>query len=252
MTMTKIKTKLFCLPYAGGSAAVLYGKWSRMEFDDLEVIPLELSGHGKRVEEPLYTEMHSMIEDLAAKMVEIISSAGSDSSDDSPADSGPTHTLPYAIFGHSMGALLSYELAHHLQAQGHPLPRHLFCSGGMPPHVQLDSTIHLLPERKFKKVAKSLLPPSFFFSSELQDLYLPMLKADVQLMETYQHERTEPMLDCDITVLYGTDDKGVAPEIRNWKQYTTQRYQDHAFPGGHFFVHDYPEEILQVIREALR
>src|SRR5689334_10414639 len=108
--------KLFCLPYAGGSALV-YKDWKQFFPASIELVPIEYSGHGKRSNQPLYKDVNAAIDDIYG----IISKSIIDG-------------LPYAIYGHSMGAMLAYEVAQRLRDNKMPLPVHIIFSGRGVPH----------------------------------------------------------------------------------------------------------------------
>jgi medium-chain acyl-[acyl-carrier-protein] hydrolase len=231
-----VKTKLFCLPYAGGTSSMLYGKWKRIQTSQIEVIPVELSGRGKRVEGPLYTNSQDIVRDI----FESIEGEIKDSS--------------FAFFGHSMGSLLAYELYYLMFERGCALPAHIFFSGGVAPHVYRNQGLYLLPDKKFFKLIKKYggAPEIILQNEELRSIYAAILKADFQAMDTYRFTPREAKIDCDISILYGKKDKGVSKGVSGWNEYTNQTCQMHTFDGDHFYLHDHSLEIIKLIDATLQ
>lgn len=227
--------KLFCLPYAGGSSAIIYNRWISLAPTAIELIPVEISGRGRRITEPLHTDIHAVVEDVYNQLKELLTDQ------------------PFAFFGHSMGSLITYELYYYLQQRGAPLPKRLFFSGGAPPHHYKNEGKHLLSDRKFINMVKQYggLPDAFIQSKELLSLYLPILRADFQVVETYTHVQRQQKLLCPISVLYGSEDEAIVPYVGEWRMYAGAGYTEHVFDGGHFYLLDRPEEILATIENAL-
>ena len=146
------KIKLFCIPYAGGSA-VLYSKWKNHLPESIELRPIELAGRGSRIQEPFYLNVREAVDDIYSMIYEEIQSS------------------QYILFGHSMGAMLSYELAQKIKNEGANQPLHLFFSGKTVPHLPVseEKKYHLLSEEDFKDKIINLggTPPDFFDHPEL-------------------------------------------------------------------------------------
>lgn len=230
-------TKLFCFPYAGGSSAV-YRPWKQyaMGFD---LISVELSGRGKRMHEPLYANLHDATDDL----YEWISSQTAD------------HTS-YALFGHSLGGLLAYELAQTIRQHGGKQPEHVFISGRGAPNIKRneDKKYHLMNEEEFKKEVIGLggTPPEFFNYPELTNLFLPLLRNDFRLAETDLSDRVVNPFDYDITVFLGKEDHEITPQqVDAWKVHSKGTCTFHYFPGSHFFLHDEVQRITNIIGNVL-
>jgi medium-chain acyl-[acyl-carrier-protein] hydrolase len=232
--MTKIK--LFCFPYAGGSA-VIFNKWKQYLDNNIELIPVELAGRGKRINETLYKDLSYAIEDayrLVSKEIGI---------------------SPYALFGHSMGGMISYHLGQKLRDNNYPDPVHIFFSGRNAPHIKIsdEKMYHLLEEEEFKKKVIDLggTPPEFFDHPELLEVFLPLLKNDFKLAETDIHNGEIHPFDCNITVLLGKDEDLTADECDGWKKHTKKLCTIHYFEGGHFFLHDETKQIVRFISNTL-
>ncbi|QWI15044.1 thioesterase [Bacillus wiedmannii] len=228
------KIKLFCIPFAGGSA-VVYSKWKKLMDPFIVVNEVELAGRGRRMNEPLIDNMEEMVEDIYYSIKDYI-------------------TEPYAIFGHSMGGLLTYELCHKLQKEGYPDPVHVFVSGRKAPQLKARrKIIHDLPNEEFiSEILKyDGMDKSIFENKELADIFLPILKADFKLIETYEFNQPFNLLNFDISVFHGIDDKAVDfEELSHWSEVTKKESKIYTFPGGHFFINEYTEQVVNKINET--
>ncbi|MDW3192232.1 MAG: alpha/beta fold hydrolase [Cytophagales bacterium] len=230
------KIKLFCFPYAGGSAQV-YREWKQYPSEVFEVIPVELAGHGRRMTEPLYEDVSEMLEDIYPHVIEQVGSSD------------------YAFFGHSMGGMLAFELVHRIRKSSGRLPMHLFFSGRGAPHIRRTDKIryHLLEEEDFKKEVLNLggTPPEFFAHPELLEIYLPILKNDFRLSETRPPITEIEEIDVHLTALVGLDENLNEEERFGWQLHTSKSFELYQFEGEHFFIHNYHQEILRLIDRLL-
>lgn len=228
--------KLFCLPYAGGSAMV-YTRWKARLNGMIQLFPIELAGRGRRFNEPYYNSLMDAVEDIF-RMIKPELGRGL-----------------YAFYGHSMGGLLVYELVRKIETLRYPKPVHLFLSGSNPPHRREHEKIfHTMPEEQFKEEIMKMggTPREVFEHKELLEIFLPLLRADYKILETYKTEPNHPVFDCGITVFNGRADEEVTGDnIRQWQQYTKNQCQVYEYEGGHFFIHDYMEDIVQIINDTL-
>jgi len=210
--------RLFCFPYSGASAS-LYFSW-RDRLPGIEVCPVELPGHGSRLSEPLYDSLESLVPVAAQALL-------------------PAFDKPFAFFGHSMGALLSFELARYLRRIHHRQPFHLFVSAHRAPHLpDHHDPIYSLPELQFIEKLREMngTPPEVLDNAEFRELLMPILRADFAISETYLYRPDQP-LDCAITALGGLQDKHTSREsLDAWREQTTGRFIVRMFPGGHFFL----------------
>lgn len=227
------KIKLFCLPYAGGSS-VIYHSWKALLGDKIELRPIELAARGKRINESPYNNISHAAEDV----YELIYSEIQHSS--------------YMLFGHSMGAMIAYELAQKIRREGAPRPLHLFFSGKGALHIDRPDKVklHLLDDVSFKKEVIKLggTPPEFFEYPELMELFLPLLKRDFRIAETYKLNGPIQPFDQDITVFLGKEDDLNTEQCEEWVKHTSNTCRTHYFPGGHFFINEEKDAILRVIQ----
>ncbi len=228
------KMRLFCLPYAGGWSQI-YRPWNDLLSNEIELCLIELPGRGPRLCEAPIKNFSLLVQEIATNI-------------------RPYLDQPFAFFGHSMGALLCFEITRLLRSEGHPGPKHLFLSGYRAPHIGSERPpIHDLPEAEFIKEVRLLegTPESVLVNAELRELVFPALRADFQVIETYQYQPGLP-LDCSITVFGGLQDRGVdVVTLESWRQYTTDKFKLQLFSGNHFFLHGAQAEILQAIHQQL-
>lgn len=229
------KIKLFCLPYAGGSA-LLYKKWTGLLDASIDMQPVELAGRGKRIHEPMYTDINQAVEDLYHILA------------------AQTTGQPYALLGHSMGAMLAYLLSQKIRKEALTQPVHVFFSGRGAPHVKkVPHNYHLLPDPEFRVAIEQLggTPPALFDCPELLELFLPLLRNDFRLAATdLSGERVCP-LDYPITVFLGKDEEITAEQSDGWKRHTNATCHLHYLEGDHFFLQHKAEEMTVLINQAL-
>lgn len=221
--------KLICLAHAGGSASS-YLRWSRFLDPGVELIPLEYAGRGARSSEALFENMDEAVSDL----VNILKPWLADGA-------------PYALFGHSLGALVAYELACVLQTKQLLLPDLLIVSGKNPPHMAMQAQRHLLPEHEFREELESLggTPRELLKDPAFVEYFLPIARADFKLVETYRLQAGRPKLHTDICTLNGSDDTFVdLGRMEEWGDYSDGEVRHQQFPGGHFYLHEHSEQVV--------
>lgn len=227
------RLRLFCFPYAGGGAAI-YREWAKEFEPDVEVCPVQLPGREARLREPA----HASIEELLAAATPALA---------------PWLDVPYAFFGHSMGATIAYELARRLVATIGKPPVHLFVSGSVPPGGPRARPIAHLAREQFiaELVALGGLPAVVRADQELLNMFLPSLRADFRLVDEYR-QLPGPRLECPVTVFWARQDpRTTAAPIDGWNAITTGAYRSIAYEGDHFFIASRRKEVTAVIREAL-
>jgi surfactin synthase thioesterase subunit len=160
----------------------------------------------------------------------------------------------YALFGHSLGAVLAFELARALRDRGSPAPAALFASGTAAPSRRDDSGLagensdaELIERlRRFKGT-----PEEVFANDELMRLTLPVLRADFRMLSRYRH-RAGPPLECPIHVLGGRDDAATLDQLLAWRVDSAPGFSLSLFDGGHFFIHESQGAVLALVRDRLQ
>ena len=227
--------RLFCFPYAGGGASA-FRDWVSFLPDDVELVALQLPGRENRINEPPYTELPLLINQLQISITSFLD-------------------VPSVFFGHSMGGTTAYELAYHLHQCGMTLPMRLVLSGSKTPHTPNRRPImYSLPEQEFKQRLMEMngTPPDLLHNQELMDLLGPTLRADMQLVETWNREVSYP-LEIPITVLGGeTDEEVWHSELIEWEQYTNNEFEIFMFEGDHFFLHSEFPSVIGCINQTLK
>lgn len=228
------RLRLICLPWAGGGASG-YRDWAPHLPEDVEVVAVQLPGRESRLAEPSVSAMEPLVARLAAGVLGHLD-------------------RPFALFGHSMGALIAFELAHRLRSMGRE-PVHLFVSGSRAPHLpsRRARDRHTLPDQEFLSTVRELggLPPEVLASRDLLDLVLPALRGDFALVETYTW-RAGPVLHSPLSAFGGVEDGDVdRDDLEAWSRHTTGPSRIHLLPGGHFFVHSAREGLLRIVAAEL-
>lgn len=225
--------RLLCLPYAGASATI-YARWRGRMPDWLEIALVELPGRGARGDEPPATHMRSLAKALADEL-------------------GPRLHQPYALFGHSLGALLAFELAHALRDAQAPAPLALFASGSRAPGVRAaQSNVEGLTDAALIERLRSLngTPRAALESAEIMQCFLPVLRADFLMCDRYEPVM-RPALDFPLHVLGGSRDDIGQGELLAWHAETSSPSSLDMFDGDHFFIHAHEGEVLHSVLARL-
>ncbi|HXR64805.1 MAG TPA: alpha/beta fold hydrolase [Ktedonobacteraceae bacterium] len=231
----KARIRLFCFPYAGGSASI-FRTWHQHLPQEVEVCPVQLPGREGRLSDRPFSDLHLLIDELVIAL-------------------SPFLDMPYAFFGHSMGALVSFELTRYLQrVRSHPLPAHLFVSGRRAPQIPgSDPPTSSRSDADFIEELRRLkgTPELVLQNKELLTLLLPILRADFQLCETYTYRDDDP-LRCSITAFGGLYDTEVpSPMIAAWREQTSLAFKHRFFDGDHFFLHKEQKALLTAIAQDI-
>jgi medium-chain acyl-[acyl-carrier-protein] hydrolase len=232
------RIRLICLPHAGAGASAYFSWGALLRPSGIEVAAVQYPGHESRISE-------TPIADAAA-----VTAALADAWTELSAD------RPCAVFGHSMGALLAFELAAELSRRGarNP-PRRLFLSGHNPPHAaRRMPPIGGLPDDRFLSEIASRygsLPESVLAHPEMMALLLPVLRADFRLLENYRPRSAAPV-EVPFSVLGAVLDPWTSePELSEWRRYSVGEFRLRMFAGGHFFPQKSRDEVLAAIRADL-
>lgn len=230
----RARLRLFCFPYSGAGTSI-FRAWLHSFPPDIEVCPVRLPGRENRIDEPPFTQMTALVQATAAALWSYLD-------------------RPFAFFGHSMGALLSFELARFLRRQHRVQPAQLFVSGHSAPHLRdAEPPCYALPEEAFIAKLRELhgTPDEVLNNSELRQLILPILRADFQVGGTYAYEDAAP-LDCPITALGGAQDTYVShTALEAWSAHTHARFNAQLLPGDHFFLHAAHAPLIRTIIQDL-
>ncbi|NEP59833.1 MAG: thioesterase [Symploca sp. SIO2G7] len=231
---TQAKLRLFCFHYSGGGASS-FRTWTDLFPPYVEVCLIELPGRGSRFMEPLFTQLKPLIQQLSSAIL-------------------PHLNKPFAFFGHSMGALVSFELARLLSSNYQLAPCHLFVSGRFAPQVpDPDPPIHALPEPEFIEELRRYngTPEEVLNNTELMQVLIPILRADFTVLETYIYTPAAP-LNVPITAFGGLQDRKASREdLEAWQEQTNSNFSLQMFPGDHFFIHSDESLLLGSLTEKL-
>lgn len=230
MPRTDAAVRLLCFPHAGGAAAS-YAGWARaLEATPIEVVGAELPGRGSRSGEAPCTDIDRVVDGFAAAIAAFFD-------------------RPYALFGHSLGALVAFELARALRARGAPGPTCLFVSGAFAPHLKTVSAplrfIH--DDLAFLEAVAAKyggVPKIVLEQADLRPSIVAALRADLALTETYVY-RAGPPLACPVTAYAGATDPIVpADGLAEWRQQTSGEFSCRVFEGHHFYLNRAREALL--------
>lgn len=224
------RLRLYCLPYSGASAMV-YVRWRRALPNWLQVCPLELPGRGMRMDEPLQRDIKALAAQLAQEI------------------SRDPHT-PYALFGHSLGGLLAFELAHALNARNLPAPLALFVSGTAGP-ARRDVSEYAVEKTDEQLIARLRelqgTAEEALANSELMQLMLPILRADFLLCGSFSYGERQP-LGMPIHVFGGKQDSVRADQLLDWQLEAASGFSLDLFDGHHFFIVQHESAVLRCVR----
>ena len=227
------KLRLFCFPYAGGNATTYY-PWAELLNPEIELVAIQPPGRSNRMNEVAHCNMHHLISDLIQNIV-------------------PLLNVPFIFFGHSLGSRIAYELATRLEAHKLPVPEHLFASGSGAPHiVKRKRQLHKLSDIDFINELQKLngTPGEILRNKDLMQIFLPLLRADFQISDTYLSEKI--VLNFPFTILAGTEDHSIEPRhLESWKELTSFPCETLYIPGDHFFIETNKNLVFHTLCEIL-
>ena len=229
------KLHLICFPYAGGGVPV-FRNWVEELPAEVGVRAVLLPGRGSRFNEEPFKRLAQVVSPLAQEIQRAA-------------------PLPFAFYGHSLGALIGFELARELRRQSAPMPVCLFLSGREAPHwIESRPAIHDLPDTAFVQELMDFngTPAEVVENAELMQLLLPVVRADFEIAEKYRYYDESP-LECSIRVFGGLGDEQVTIEgLEAWREHTCAEFSMRMQPGDHFFIHNQRELFLRALAEDLR
>jgi len=164
--------------------------------------------------------------------------------------------VPFSFFGHSMGALICFEVARTLAQQRLPQPQWVFVSGSVPPHRLQPESLHTLPTQDFIEIVSrrySGFPPAVLENQQLLELFTPILRADFELIERYRYMESPPLVQKIAAFGGRRDDLVSALELEHWRDLTarSESFRIKLFDGGHFFLNGHWTALLNEICDAL-
>jgi medium-chain acyl-[acyl-carrier-protein] hydrolase len=227
------KFRLFCFHYAGSGGSI-FRPWAKLLPEEIDLVAVQLPGRENRLDEPLLHSMEHVTTPLADALL-------------------PLLDKPFAFFGHSTGAAICFDLARVLRQRGLPQPRLLIASAQNAPQVKPPVIRHVLSDPEFIEILRNCngTPDVVLRNPALLELLLPRIRADGALYETYNYEEQAP-LDCRIVVFHGDEDSMVDNVgLEEWKGETQHSFHRYSFPGGHFFLHEAEEAVVEQINREL-
>ncbi len=233
MPRPEAEVRLFCFPY-GGSGPGIFRHWPERLSDSIEAIGILYPGRESRSMESLVPDIEQLAEAMLPGML-------------------PYLEKPFALFGHSLGALLSFELARRLADSHNIHPEHLFVAGATAPHYPVEKPIHHLSDEQFLTALIGMrgMPDAILANHRLLEYALPIIRNDFAACANYQPQ-SGTKLACGLTAFAGKDDpRARLARVEAWQQYTAAGFTQQVFSGGHFFIHDREQDILASINAEL-
>jgi len=224
---------LFCFPFAGGSK-YSYGEFNKRCPSNLNIKCFDYPGRGNRSGEPLVSDVHELVEDAFINIKPMVVNN------------------TYAIYGHSMGALVMYLLLHKLADAGYPLPAHVFITGAHGPSAKRKEKKHLMEKKEFIGELKKYggCPHEFLDNDVLFSFIDSVLRSDFKAVENYIYT-PRPQLQVDLTVITGTEEDISKSDILLWQNESSGQVDFRIMEGRHFFIYEHADEILAIIVQKL-
>lgn len=230
------KTKVFLIPYAGGSSFAYY-KWKDLFSSNFELCFIELAGRGQMSNRNFYKSIDEAAEDITQTIINSIKD----------------EDVEYLLFGHSMGALLAYEVYYKLSEKNIRLPKHIFFSGREAPQVENSrEKIYEYDDDAFlEKISIYGGLPNEFYDEEIKKFFVPIFKSDFRLLIEYMYSQKSEKIKCNISVLFGEADCTVTMKgIKKWGIHAGEKIDFYKFKGEHFFINDECKEISKIISQV--
>ncbi len=224
---------LFCFPHAGGAASYFH-PWAASLAPGIDVLAVQYPGREDRAAEPCVTTIPELADQIHAAL---------------------RSSLPetFAFFGHSMGAVLAFEVTRRIAWAGDREPARLFVSGRAAPPRKHHQNLHRAGDPALIAELRSLggTDPRILQDNAVLELILPVMRADYTASETYEFAPGAP-LSCDITALTGDRDvHNTAADAAAWSGHTTGAFDLRVYPGAHFYLDDCRAQVLEVISSSL-
>ncbi|XP_053189927.1 S-acyl fatty acid synthase thioesterase, medium chain isoform X1 [Scomber japonicus] len=230
--------RLICFPWAGGGS-IHYARWGNVLSSSIEVFAVKLPGRESRAKEPFFQNMQQIVDEVVGVLLPLLKEK------------------PFALFGHSFGAFTSFAVADALKKVHNLEPVHVFLSGASAPYSEMRLKAPkrgALTDDDFLKWMTSIggTPPELLANPEVLKLFLPALKADLHVVESYVCNKPDiPFLSCPVTCMDGKDD--VPHDLQAWKEITTGDFTVRMLDGSHFYLKDSGNEkiILNYVTKHL-
>jgi medium-chain acyl-[acyl-carrier-protein] hydrolase len=229
-----VRLRLFCFPHSG-AGALSFRSWQDNFPSEIDICPVQLPGRENRFRDKPYEHMAPLVKAATDALM-------------------PYLDQPFALYGHSLGSLVAFEIARRLRIQGARQPEHLFVSGCHAPQLppatapisQLNDKAFLTEVERFGGISKELLQNTEFIT-----MVLPILRADLSIYDTYAYT-VAPPLDLPISA-YGGSQDARAPEalLAAWRKQTNSQFSLQMFPGGHFFLQSDQKRFLATLTKSL-
>ncbi|MBB5194977.1 thioesterase II family protein [Anaerocolumna cellulosilytica] len=215
----------------------VYRNWDKYLNNSIQLNSVELSGRGRRFSEPKYENMEEAINDVYNTVSPLIRDSD------------------YAVFGHSMGSVIVYELIHRLKKEGLHNPEHVFFSGLHPPFEKKKKpNFHDAPLEVLIDEIRNLggTPEELLKNDDFIETFIPIIRADYKILETYDCVHKNTKFEFDISVLSGKQDNDLNDNyLEAWKNCTLGKCSIYKFDGGHFFINEKAEDTVKLINKVL-
>lgn len=231
----KDKERIFCFPYAGGGASVFKGWEKFFEGSKIGVYPVQYPGKENRILETPIDNIDRLIIEIFEEIFPVLLQR------------------PFIFFGHSLGTKIAYELSLKVYDELHLWPKLLVVSAGRAPHIREPKPIYYLNDEKFVEELERFegTPKDILDNTELIKIFLPSLRADFKIDETYERNDRRAV-GMDILGFMGSNDKEMnLDELLQWKQYTNKVFSYWIVNGGHLFINTKSDEMCRKIKEYL-
>lgn len=226
--------RLFCFGYAGGSATI-FRTWHQYLPKNVEVCPIEIPGRGKQIKSTPYQQIEPLIIEIADHII-------------------PYLDKPFMIFGYSMGSLISFELCRILRSQHNLLPLHLVVAARRAPQFPAEKPLisHLPDDEFIAELGKfNGTPQVVLDNDELMAIFLPIIRADFTLLESYNYTHQSPF-DFPITTFGGLQDPEVSDNgLKAWEMQTNSSFSLKMLDGDHFFINSSKKQLLQYLTKII-
>lgn len=235
-----VALRLLAFPYSGGDTSI-FAPWAEELPRDIELLPVQLPGRGRRAAEPAFDDLGPLLAALVGGLAPVLTAG----------------EPPFALFGHSMGGIVAFELARELRRRGLPLPQHLCVSGRPAPQLpRRYGPLSHLPDAQFLGALYErygyAAPDGDPALDELRALMRPTIRRDVMVSDGYAYT-AEPPLPCPITAFGGLSDATVTrAELAAWQHQTSARFETRMLPGGHFYLDAEPTFLVRFLVQSLR